>query len=678
MINRRSPDSPERLEHAIARLLIATASLRAPAVWCFAFAVALNALALIVPSWNGVLWAAPVVGGCGLIWLAVAQAVMRSAMPTGLTARDVLAGLGFAEAVRADAANVSKLSWALYIPLVLTLVPGWIGAVATAAFVLAAVLFAHRGQAGLTRAATILVAAGCALIALSFAGTRAVSIACGVIALLGLVVLAVGTSLSGRLTKSLMRVESLSAGAAVLASMPLGVVGGLQSIAITTVIVGGVVVPAASLLAIYLLHKGAISRCRESTAKLRASLESKVDLLRCEDEVRESDGYWRMCEPGYSHAWSLAVGETGYIAWPEHDSIAFPIRDGEWCLSRAITSTTNPLLSGRDAIGVGARRILEGVAVGVATMVGDSTLQAFVSRIIKPWHLRVFRGHDEREYLKMPWESGEVLAVPRTFTCSFVYPTGCGIVDEDDLPCEVRSVRVQLTLRQEVVADFDNAEPSSLADVERTGRPSRSLVWRAPLIIPAVYEGILRLLVAEMKNWRTLEQVDQDSLLAAIARRSQECLGKDLSALVNLQITSVDVVQSAVSEQDQDVHRNLNEFKSTMSGKRTQVVRTLQDLVRDELLFSNQLVLKAKVDRSVREISLKLDEGIAVIEQALAGGMLAESSDSSHGRNIAGGVGEIRKTIMDDAGRLKAELDNQRERLIAAFNEIDQAFGRTS
>lgn len=673
-----SPAAPERLELAVARLLIATVSLRAPAVWCFAFAVALNALTLIVPSWNGMAWAAPVVGGCGLIWLVVAQAVIRPAMPTGLRARDVLAGLGFAAAARAETANISKLSWAVYIPLVLTLVPGWIGAVATAAFVLAAVMFAHRGQAGLTRAATIVVVAGCALIALSFAGTRAVSIACGVIALLGLIVLAVGTSSPGRLAKSLLRVESMSAAGAVLASLPLGVVGGLQSTTIATVIVGGVVVPAASLLAIYLWQKGAISRCRRSTANLRASLESGVDLLRCEDEVRESDGYWRVCEPRYSHAWPLAVGESGYIAWPEHDSVAFPIRDGEWCLSRAITSTTNPLLSGRDAIGVGVRRILEGLGFGVATMVGDSNLQAFVSRVTKPWHLRVFRGHDEREYLKMPWESGEVMAVPRNFTCSFVYPTGCGVVDRDGLPCEVRSVRVQLSLRQEVVADFDNAAPSQVADINKAGRPSCSLVWRAPLIIPAVYEGILRVLAAEMKNWRSLERVDQAALLAAIVARSQECLGKDLSALLSLQITSVDVIQSAVSEEDRDVHRKLSEFRQTMPGKKTAVVRRLEVLMRGRVYSHNQFVLKAKVDRAVGEIAKKLDEGMAEFDKALAGGMVSTSSDGSQTATIGEGVELARSMVLTDALELKKEVRVQRDRMIHALNEIDQAFRRTS
>jgi len=471
----------------------------------------------------------------------------------------------------------------------------------------------------------------------------------------------------------------MSATAAVLAVLPLGVLGGVHNVVIPVLIVGGIVVPAGALLAIYLSQKGAISRWPRNPEKIRASLESSDDLLRCEDEIRESDGFWRVCEPRYSHGSPLAVGETGYIAWPEHDSLAFPIRDGEWCLSRAITSSTNPLLTGRDTLGMGIRRILEGVAVGIATMVGDANLQAFVARIIKPWHLRVFRGHDEREYVKMPWESGEILAIPRNFTCSFVYPTGSGIVDEDGLPCEVRSVRVQIALRQEVVADFDNPpSPDLTGNTGGSRRPSRDLVWRAPLIIPAAYEGILRLLTAEMKNWKTLERVDQASLLAALIARSEECLGKDLSALVILQITSVDVGQGAVSEQDRDIHRQVDQFKKTMAQSKTTVLRELHDLIRGRVYRHNEFVLKAKVDRAVGEISKTLDEGIAEFDKALAGGMLSTGNVSSQTSTIGEGVEIARSLVLTDSLELKKEMRVQRDRLILALNEIDQAFKRTS
>lgn len=678
MFDSRSPTVPERLELAVARLLLATASLRAPAVWCFTFAVALNALALIVPFRSGMLLTGPLIAVCGLIWLFIARTIIRSTMPSDLSVRDLLEGLGFVGAARGTSASDSKLAWALYIPLVLTLIPGWIGAITTAAVLIAAVWFVHQGQAGLIWAAIIFIVIGIALLAFSFVGTQALSVVCGIIALLGLIVLAFGTSGFDGIVKSFFRVEIVCAVAAVLVLLPLGVLGGLQYLTVTTVAIGGIIVPAGLLLVIYLLQNGAISRCRESTYELRKSLESVADLLGCEDQVRESDGYYRVCEPRYSHASSLAVGETGYIAWPEHDSIAFPIRDGEWCLARAVTSTTNPLLSGRDRIGEGVRRIFEVVAGGVVKMVGDKNLQSFVSRIFTPWHLRVFRGHDEREYLKMPWESGEVLAVPRNFATSFVYPTGCGIVDKDGLPCEVRSVRVQLTLRQAVVDDFDYAESQQVTNNPKNARPSVSLVWRVPLIIPAVYEGILRVLVSEMKNWSTLDPVDQVSLLSRIASRSQECLGTSLSALVSLQITSVDVAQIAVSEQDRDIHRKLDEFKRTMPGERIGLVSHLHNTVQRALRFKNVFILKLKVDHSMVEISKKLDDGIAAIELALAGGMRASGSDQAQANIVQGGVGEVRSTILSDSRKFKDELNNQRIRLIHALNEIDQAFVRSS
>jgi hypothetical protein len=54
------------------------------------------------------------------------------------------------------------------------------------------------------------------------------------------------------------------------------------------------------MLFFYFLQKNSIARFRRITANLRAGLESTKDLARCEDEVRESDGYFRVCEPRYS------------------------------------------------------------------------------------------------------------------------------------------------------------------------------------------------------------------------------------------------------------------------------------------------------------------------------------------------------------------------------------------
>jgi hypothetical protein len=679
MIDSRSPDAPGRLELAVARLLTAIASLRAPAVWCFTFAVALNALVLIVRSWNSMLWTVPLIAGCGLFWLFIARTVVRLTMPSDLSVRKLLEGLGFVGAATSTSTSDSKLGWVLCIPLVLTLIPGWIGAVTTAAVLIAAVWFVHRGQAGITRAATTLVMIGVALLAVSFVGTRAVSVTCGIIALLGLCVLAFGASGFDGIAKSFFRVEFVCAAAAVLAVLPLGVLGGVQNVTVLTLFVGGIIVPAGMLLATYILQQRAISRCRESTYKLRKSLESVADLPRCEDEVRESDGFYRVCEPRYSHAWSLAVGETGYIAWPEHDNLAFPAKDGEWCIARAITSTKNPLLSERDRIGEGVRMIFVVVADSVGKMVGDKNLQAFLSRTVGPWHLRVFRGQDEREYLKMPWESGEVLAIPRNFTISLVYPTGCGVVDQDGLPCEVRSVRVHLTLRNEVVADFDNEGQMSSTSVRSGSRPSRSLVWRAPLIIPAVYEGILRVLVAEMKEWRTLHQVDQASLLEAIAARSRECLEKfELSRLLSLQITSVDVVQSAMNEQDRDIVRNFHEFRSKLNGNKIASIRRFLQLAYGKVYVNNHFILKGKVDAAVARIRKEIDEGISGIDNAIAGGMLSAGSDSSQTTTMGAGGEKARTRVKNDSLLLTQALRDQREHLISALNEIEQAFGSTS
>jgi len=672
MTENRIPVSPERLEFVIARLLIATASLRAPVVWCFAFAIMLNALVLIVPSWSHSVWIVPVIGGCGLIWFTIVRSVIFSSMLGSVSWGDLLVGLGFLTPTRVNLGT--KLGLMLFCtPLVLAMVPGRIGAVTTALLVLAVVMFLHKGKAGLTLAGGILIGVSVILLVLLFAGARSVSIACGVIALFGLVVLAFSASNSSSFMKSFFRVELVCSLAAILLALPLSVLGGMQNIIVLTLIVGGFVVPAGSLLAAYLLRVAAISGCRQSTVTMRKSLESVGDLARCEDQVRESDGFYRVCEPNYSHARSVSVGETGYIAWPEEDDAVFPSREGELCLARAITSSSNPLLTGEDLIGIGFRKLFEDIATSIASMVGDTSLQDFVSRINKPWHLRVFRGNGKHEYFKMPWESGEVLAVPCNFTCNFVYPTGSGIIDNDGLPCEVRSLRVQLTLQKELLADFDstvsptvkaNSGTANRLSSRLTGtanRLSSHLIWRAPLIIPTVYEGMLRSLVAELKKLKTLGTVDQMQLQKNLSATSDECLGPKLRELVELTITSVDVVQSAVSEADRDVDRQYLEFMATVSGKKTEFVRQLINILKQRLYNLESLIAKTKILESQNRIIDAINLGQEKIQTAF---------DPSQVEGTQAAI----DVIVADINSLKDEFIIQCGQLITAFNNIENSF----
>jgi hypothetical protein len=674
MTNQRIASKQERLEVIISDMITAALAMRAPIVWCISFAVVINSLCLMVPSWRDRFWAPPVIGVCGLIWMIVVSCVFRFAFFKGFNLRELVHLLGFTKSPAGTLFFTAPSVWMPFIGIVFSAFPGPIGATLSAAVLLGAVMFVSKGQDGLKILGIILVCFGAALLILSFFEVNSVYLGCGALAIVSLFAVAVGASSSGVALKKVLRIESVCSVTALLLAIPLAVVGETPNVLVPALFVCTVVLPAGSMLFFYFLQKNSIGRFRRITANLRASLESTKDLARCEDEVRESDGYFRVCEPRYSHLKADSVGETGYITWPEHDGLVFPNSDGEWCLARATSSLRNPILTECDLRGMDLRKAFELCAKTVTSMVADSNLDAFLSRAFKHWHLRTFRGQDEHEYFKMPWDSGEVLAIPRIFSCSFVYPPGSGILDISGLPCEARSVRVQITLRPEVVTEFQNGgiEKGTL----NGDSLSRALVWHSPLVIPSAYEGVLRILVSEMKKWNSLSGIDQTALQVAMSARARECFSEELNNLIILQITSVDVAQSAVQEKDREIHRMVNEFRVTLPGKKTSEVRGLEELVRRAVYMHNEFILKAKVYSAIHEIEKKLNEGIKEFDEAVASGMISVGRDGVETSIVGEGVEVARTLVQSHVRDLRKALTDQQDRLIKSFNRIDQAFSR--
>ncbi len=677
MTNQRIAGKQERLEVIISDMITAALATRAPIVWCISFAVVINSLCLIVPSWHDKFWAPPVIGACGLIWLIVVRYVFRFAFFKGFNLRDLVHLLGFTKFPAGKLNFTAPSVWMPFIGIFFSAFPGPIGATLSATVLLGAVLFVSKGQDGLKVLGMILVCFGAALLILSFFEVDSVYLGSGAFAILSLFAVAVGVSSSGVVLKKVLRIESVCSVTALLLAIPLSVVGGTANVLVPSLFVCAVVLPASSMLFFYFLQKNSIARFRRITANLRAGLESTKDLARCEDEVRESDGYFRVCEPRYSHLKAGSVGETGYIAWPEHDGQVFPNSDGEWCLARANSSVRNSILTECDLRGMDLRKAFELCAATVTSMVADSNFDAFLSRALKHWHLRTFRGQDEHEYFKMPWDSGEVLAIPQLFTCSFVYPPGSGILDLSGIPCEARSVRVQITLRPEVVTDFQNRGiEKGTSNASPGDRLSRALVWKVPLVIPSAYEGVLRILVSEMKKWNSLSGIDQTALQVAMSARVKECFSDELNNLISLQITSVDVSQSAVQEQDREIHRLVNEFRVTLPGKKTSEVRNLEELVRRAVYMHNEFILKAKVYSAFQEIEKKLNEGIKEFDEAVASGMISVGRDGGETWIVGEGVEVARTLVQSHVRDLRIALTAQKDRLIKSFNRIDQAFSR--
>jgi hypothetical protein len=659
-----------RLEDALADLLIARLSLRAPAVWCFTYAIVLNSLVLSLGSWKDSAWIVPAIAFCGVMWLLFTLILLRSFV----SVREILVGFGVVQAE----SRTKVFNWILFTPLLFAMVPGWVGSVATTALVLCLALFINKGQTGLVYASAIITIIGVAMLVASLFEDSVLSLGCAFVGFVGLVVLAVGLSFSNSFLRSFFRVESACAASSILLALPLSQLGRLRYASEAILLFGGLIVPSTLLLVAYTIKKARISLCRQRAANIRKALEYSGSLDSCEDQIRESDGYFRVCMPHYSHVLPESVGETGYISWPEHDNVAFPIREGNWFLARAITSTPNPLLTAEDQVGLSLYKLIEKIITDLVSAIGDTSLQSFCSRIFKPWHLRLYSGQDEREYFKMPWESGEILAIPRTLTCNFVYPTGSGVVDKEGLPCEVRSLRVQLSLREELLFGINPVGKSDESFEVQSVEQLIKLSWRVPLVIPSAYEGLLRTLVSEMKKWSTLDGVDQSTLLLNLSECAQECLGKHLSELMLLQITSVDVLQSAVSETDRDIYRKLQEYQQTLPGKKLGLVREFQVLARNAVYVQNEFILKTKVKRAIAEIIRNLDRGLADFDKSLAEGMRTTGSQSVASGTVVEGFEAARTLVYQDVLSFKQQISEEDDRLKQALNEIDQAFKRAS
>lgn len=652
-----------RIDVLFLRVVAATLAYRAPSALCFTFAVAINAIILLRPAWQATAWLVPFLGACGFIWLNVAGLLYARYARTGVSGKALLSGLG----LEGDNKPFipSGWNWLAYVPFVVVSFPGWVSAIVASFFVMVVLRFAKRGKLGLAQVSVGVIVTGCVFAIIALVDPLWISPSCGLISLVALIVAAVETPGPSSVARCFVLVESYAASSALIGLIPLAVVDVNPPIVMAVMLLAGVVIPAGSLLVVHWIREHYIAECRRCTASLRPSLQAAEDALKaCEQEVRESDGLWRVCEPRYSSADSLAVGEYGYISWPEHDNVCFPGRDGGWCVARAITSATNPLVTVEDNIGMCVRRSIAETASNIAQFIGDSTLVDFVERAFLPWHCRVFEGCNEMEYVKMPWESGEVMAVPVRFNRSVMYPLGCGVVDSDGLPCDVRAVKVEITIKTDVVQAFREAFSGAGRPVRMSPdrlRLVREFVWRAPLIVPAVYEGILRRVVEEFRKEKTLgDSVKQASLISAINGELCKAIGPDVAALVDASVTSLDVV-SAVPDEDRDLGRQVSEAeKRDLVNRRTHLQQVIMNGSRNygEASFDGKTVLISAINKL---ISSNMDGQNKLLE-AVAGNKVVSST------------GGPRDAIIAKFGAFEIEVRRELDSLVKDLDRIEQAF----
>lgn len=671
MINNVSSSARDRLDYNLGRLLISVADFRGPAVWCLALAIVFNALTLIAPSWERKYWVGLCFGASCIIWLLISVVLIHLLAPKSLSFRGVFLGMGLIDPHETKGLNKTLL-WLAGICWLCLFFPGIVGAITSWCIAVGLVLFIHRSQFGLMLAACIFVVLGILLIVIASLGARPFMVTCGLLALSSLLIIALGLHWHDSTKINVFRPEIWFFFSALSLGIPLSLLGNVRVVQNLVPVLGCIVIPIVILLAAYFAFKNAIRRCRNLSGKIRTSLESVLDLKWCEDPIRESDGYWRICALNYSHLSSEAVGEAGYISWPEHDTKLFAKAGGDLVILRATTSAMNPLFRSRDLVGESYRTVIRNLALFVSEIVGDYNIKNFVNRSVEPWCVRMFRGKEEVEYVKMPWESGEVLVIPRNFQCYFVYPNGSGVMDKNGIPCEVKSVTISISLTNE----FIDAIEDLASGAEQARKDSvdiiRKLTRIYPLLLPMAYETILATLALEVKSVDSLSTVDQQ-ILGTLSKQANQRLSQE-DSLVKVEVTSIVLEQSAVNEDDRQIIRDLKLYKDNYPSSRLGVFVRLLDVLKNSICVpnSNSAEQAKRVHQTQEALLRELDNQSNALEVSLNSVFRDKDKTVSPPKEFNEGIQElrtgfasIRKKVVEELDKLEAAIEG----IVKVFTE---------
>ena len=213
-----------------------------------------------------------------------------------------------------------------------------------------------------------------------------------------------------------------------------------------------------------------------------------------EDEVRENDGYYRVSFPEYRHWSSDLAGEAGYLSWIGGAANAVLPPQGRCAVFRTTSLRRNHLCEVDDVVGRALGRVfLDFFPDRCLSGAGD-----LVRCFRQSWSVASTTGNDSTMLPKMPWDHPFVMAVPYEWTGTLVFPAGSGIHDHEGYPCQVRGLKVALSLRPPVraaVEDISEVKGQSVVPAVESVRLCRELVWNATRILPAVYETTLTSLV---------------------------------------------------------------------------------------------------------------------------------------------------------------------------------------
>jgi hypothetical protein len=553
------------LEARLAATARALAELRRPAEACLQVMLVGHVVWALRGS-NGVWWIAPSAALAGLAWLILGIIVAKRLLP-------VLAQVGkeYPSRVIQDFLAVgAPRRWGAVIVALVVLAaaaaaPWWPALVLCSALGWLTLLWLDNAKEGLLFVGGSAIA-GALVVGVLAATDQPVWIS----RLLGVV-------LAGSL---LLLVAGVFGVWRFLVPLAIGVAAGTgQGVLATTTLLplGLVLYPAALLMLVLLAYRGAAHALQEVVNRggLRNTLGREPTGPR-EDEVRESDEFYRICYPEYRHWAPELAGEAGYFTLFGGDDQRVP---SDAILIRTLSTKGMPLADTDDAKG---RSLASMVLEGLDTLQVEGIGQAREA-LANGW--TVSRARPQEEALaKMPWDHPYLLAIPQEWIGQFRYPPGSGIHDRDGYPCHARSVTVRIALAPRVVAAFtrlisDGEELIPASDVETC----RLLLWNAPRIMPGLYETLLTALVAQFREEsialfleHELAQAElrdvKETLLIRLRQALQSTMPQPLNHVVTCEVLDIELYPSVAG----DVIELINTLRSAENNKPFDKVKILE------------------------------------------------------------------------------------------------------
>ncbi|MGI8756513.1 MAG: hypothetical protein ACR2MB_11755 [Acidimicrobiales bacterium] len=650
------------LEARLGAALRALAGLRLPAEACLQVMLVAHVVWALRGA-HGKWWVAPIAGVAAVLWLVAGVVLSRRLLPT-----IIRTGLEFpAKVVSAFLAfDVPRRGIVLVaLSTVLTagaVAPWWPGLVLCIALLLLAAMWRENARQGL-----LVVGIGCAVGAVVVGALAAFEQHEWIGRLLGALL---GSCLMLLLVVRRLRLLRFAIPLAIALAAGTDRFGAAAGVVLMT---GLLLYPAALLVAAVLRYRVVADRIQAIVDEkgLRDSVGRWPSGPR-EDEVRESDGYYRVCYPTFRHWSGEAAGESGYVTTfgGPHDS-RVPL---ESVLLRTLTTQNMPLVHNRDLKGKAlAAMALSGLQALQVEGMDDTRLS-----LSQGWTVSRSRPQDDA-LAKMPWDHPYVMAIPISWPGQFRYPAGSGIHDEDGYPCLARSVTVRIALKSNVLASFGNlALNGQNATSDSDTRVCQEVLWNAPRILPGFYETLLMRLVAEFRkesialfleheSAREAHREVKEGLLGRLRVALSAALPPPLNDLVDFSLLDIEMHTSVAG----DVLERIDQLRNKEDNRPFEKIRHVEVVLRRTRAWaidpyesvvagSNEVnvPLTVLVNEARHRISEAANQAVNDVVQSLSGGFHANA------------LPDVQRSVDQRMGEFHEDIDRHFSRIQHALNGL--------